>query len=103
MNRLALLILGLIGLLTITPTVHAQARPYLGFVYPAGGQQGTTFQIRVGGQNLDEVDEAIVSGKGVSARIVDYRRKPRSPGACAASGAIERVEGHSAEEEAGGG
>ena len=75
MNRLALLILGLIGLLTITPTVHGQARPYLGFVYPAGGQQGTTFQIRVGGQNLDEVDEAIVSGKGVSARIVDYRRK----------------------------
>ena len=41
-------------------------------VVPAGGQQGTTFQIRLGGQNLDDVNEALVTGTGVTARIVDY-------------------------------
>ncbi len=53
----------------------AQPRPYIGFVYPAGGQQGTTFRIRLGGQTLDEVSGVLITGAGVSARITDnYRR-----------------------------
>lgn len=52
----------------------AQARPYIGFVYPAGGQQGTTFQVRLGGQGLTDVYEVTVSGTGVTARLVDYWR-----------------------------
>ncbi|MFB3890929.1 MAG: PPC domain-containing protein [Phycisphaerae bacterium] len=53
-------------------TAGAQARPYIGFVYPAGGQQGTTFQIRIGGQNTDGASAVIVSGTGVHARITEY-------------------------------
>ena len=50
-------------------------RPYIGFVYPAGGQQGATFQIRLGGQGLDEVNGVLVTGGGVTARITEnYRR-----------------------------
>ncbi len=75
MRRLIYFTFGLIGLLANTSILHAQARPYLGFVYPAGGQQGTTFQIRVGGQNLEDVDEVLISGNGVLAKVVDYRRK----------------------------
>ena len=45
------------------------------FVYPAGGQQGTTFQIRLGGQNLDDVNGVLVTGKGVSAKVVEYHRR----------------------------
>ena len=52
-----------------------QARPYIGFVYPAGGQQGTTFQIRLGGQGLDDVNAVLVTGTGVSAKVVEYYRR----------------------------
>ena len=60
--------------LVLTPVARAQ-RPYIGYAYPAGGQVGTTTQVRLGGQGLDEVDGAIVSGSGVTARLVEYRRR----------------------------
>ena len=49
-------------------------RPYIGFVYPAGGQQGTTFQIKLGGQGLEDVNRVYITGAGVSARLVEYDR-----------------------------
>lgn len=45
---------------------------YIGFVYPAGGQQDTTFAIRLGGQGLGQASDVVVSGEGVSARLVAY-------------------------------
>ncbi len=76
MSRLAYFaVLTLASFLAITPDAWAQPRPYIGFVYPAGGQQGTTFQVRVGGQGIDGVDQAIVSGTGVSAKVIEYRRR----------------------------
>ncbi len=66
---------GLVGVLAMAPDAWAQGRPYIGFVYPAGGQHGTTFQVRVGGQGLNGVDGAIVSGSGVTAKVVEYRRR----------------------------
>jgi len=47
-------------------------RAYIGFVYPAGGQQGTTFRVRIGGQSLEGINGLHVSGSGVTARVVDY-------------------------------
>ena len=47
---------------------------YIGYVYPAGGQQGTTFPIRLGGQGLIYASDLIVSGEGVSVRLIDYHR-----------------------------
>ena len=52
----------------------AQAQPYIGFVYPAGAQQGTTIPVRLGGQRLDGVNSMLVSGNGVTAKLVDYHR-----------------------------
>jgi len=52
----------------------AQAQ-YIGFVYPAGGQQGTTFQITLGGQKLEGINRAYFSGTGVTARLVEYNKK----------------------------
>ena len=52
---------------------HAQNQ-YIGYVYPAGGQQGTTFPIRLGGQQLLYVSDLVVTGEGVSVRLVDYYR-----------------------------
>jgi len=75
MSRVQLAALALAGFLATAPAAQAQVRPYIGFVYPAGGQQGTTFQIRVGGQGLDGVDEAVVSGTGVRAKVAEYLRR----------------------------
>ncbi len=68
-------ILALSGVLAAASAVQAQQRPYIGFVYPAGGQQGTTFQIRLGGQNMDGVHDIQVSGTGVRAKVVEYLRR----------------------------
>jgi hypothetical protein len=58
-------------------TAVAQAQPpapRIGFVYPAGGQQGRTVTVSVGGQNLNGVSGAIVSGAGVEVRLAGYER-----------------------------
>lgn len=47
---------------------------YIGYVYPAGGQQGATFPIRLGGQSLANVSDVTVTGDGVTVRLVDYLR-----------------------------
>ncbi|MBC8873952.1 MAG: PPC domain-containing protein [Planctomycetes bacterium] len=69
-------ILGLAGLLAMVSSAHAQRRggAYIGYVYPAGGQQGTTFHVKLGGQGLDQVDKVVVTGEGVSTRVVDFYR-----------------------------
>jgi len=74
MRRFArLLILGLAILLPAASSTWAQNQ-YIGYVYPAGGQQGTTFPIRLGGQGLADVSDLVVTGQGVSVRLVDYYR-----------------------------
>jgi hypothetical protein len=55
-----------------------QQMPHAGYVYPAGGRQGTTFEITVGGQFLDGVTSALVSGPGVQASVVEHV-KPLTP------------------------
>jgi hypothetical protein len=69
--RLALFVLA--TLVTATPSLQAQNQ-YIGYVYPAGGQQGNTFPVRLGGQALIHACDIVVSGEGVSARLVDYYR-----------------------------
>ncbi len=66
-------ILGLVMLSAATSSVRAQSQ-YIGYVYPAGGQQGTTFPIRLGGQGLIHASDLVVSGEGVSVRLIDYSR-----------------------------
>lgn len=65
-------VFGVILAAAALPSARAQ-RPYLGFAYPAGGRQGTTFTNRLGGQGLDGVYAIHVSGTGVTARVVEYR------------------------------
>ncbi len=64
-------ILGLAILLASASSAWAQ---YIGYVYPAGGQQGNTFPIRLGGQGLTYASDLVVTGEGVSVRLVDCYR-----------------------------
>ena len=61
--------------LALAPAACAQKRPYIGYAYPAGGQQATTFQVKLGGQNLDDVNSVLVTAPGVSARVLEYFRR----------------------------
>jgi hypothetical protein len=45
---------------------------YIGYVYPAGGHQGATFPIKLGGYRLTYPSGLVVTGEGVSVRLVDY-------------------------------
>ena len=67
--------LALAGVLALAAQARAQRRPYVGYAYPAGAQQGTTPQIRLGGQDLDGIDAVLVTGAGVTGRVVDYQRR----------------------------
>ena len=59
----------------VLATAHAQQTgPHIGYVYPAGGKAGTTFEVVIGGQFLGGVTNVFVSGGGVTAHIVNYIR-----------------------------
>ncbi|MCK4275432.1 MAG: hypothetical protein KAX78_02895, partial [Phycisphaerae bacterium] len=49
-------------------------KPQIGYLYPAGGQQGAVVQIIAGGQFLRGATNVYVSGEGVSTRVVQYIR-----------------------------
>jgi hypothetical protein len=63
----------LLAFLLAAAAAHAQSpalEPHVGYAYPAGGQQGTTVEVTVGGQSLRAASEVLVSGEGVSARVL---------------------------------
>ena len=52
---------------------RAQERlPNVGYIYPAGGRQGSSFEVTIGGQFLKGVSGVYVSGKGVEAEFIKY-------------------------------
>ena len=68
-------LLPLLVLLTLAPWGLAQPlSPHIGYVYPAGGRQGSTVELAVGGQYLNNTSGAFVSGSGVEAKVGDYSR-----------------------------
>ena len=70
-----MIVAALVVLPAIAPAAYGQSRgnhPTVGYVYPAGGKQGTTFEVTVGGQFLQGVASAAVSGKGVHAEVVEH-------------------------------
>ena len=72
--------LSLIAVLVCAAGAHsapAGSSLSIGCVYPAGGQQGATIEVIVGGQNLRAVTNAYVSGEGVHASVTRYLPVPR--------------------------
>lgn len=65
------------ALLTLSSWAQTQPQrplPRLGFVYPAGGQEGTTFTATIAGQNLAGATALTFSLPGATARVVSYDR-----------------------------
>lgn len=62
-------LLGLLG-----PAWGQGSPPAAGYVFPAGGRQGSTVVVTVGGEHLDGAAAVTVSGDGVKARVVGHTR-----------------------------
>ena len=73
MKLLAKITLATLAAFACSPLATAQS--YIGYVYPAGGKQGETFQVKLGGQRLAGINKVMISGKGVSAKLVKYERR----------------------------
>ena len=56
----------------------AAREPHIGYVFPAGAQSGSTVEVLVGGQNLHGASQVVVSGPGVSARVLKVYRAVRN-------------------------
>jgi hypothetical protein len=69
-------ILATAALLVATSSLRAQktSPPHIGYVYPAGGEQNTSFEVIVGGQHLKETNEIYISGGGVNTEVVKHYR-----------------------------
>lgn len=50
----------------------AQNQPHIGYLYPAGGKQGDSFTMLAGGQYLQGVTHAHMSGSGVNVTVKEY-------------------------------
>ena len=61
--------------LAIFPAARAQQNmPRVGYIYPAGGRQGTTFEVVVGGQYLNGVTNIFITGTGAQATVLEQKR-----------------------------
>jgi len=52
--------------------------PHIGYLYPAGGQQGSVIQIVAGGQFLRGAAEVYICGEGVRGSVIRYIRPLRN-------------------------
>jgi len=59
-------------LLIAAPVRSQQNAPRIGYVFPAGGQQGGTVEVEVAGQFLDKAGSAYISGEGIQAKMLDF-------------------------------
>ena len=64
-------------LLSVMPAVAQMRTPGIGYLFPAGGQRGTTFQVTVGGQALRKPKGVSVTGKGIRVKVVRYTGSTR--------------------------
>ncbi|HLX63292.1 MAG TPA: PPC domain-containing protein [Planctomycetota bacterium] len=73
MNPIRISLNALLALALSMLAVHAgQTAPRIGYVYPAGGQPGSSFQVTLGGQFLDGVANAYFTGGGIEATVVEH-------------------------------
>ena len=61
------------ALTALSTAMAAEKVAHIGYVYPAGGRQGTTVVVKIGGENVYGAKTALVSGAGVMAQILDSK------------------------------
>jgi hypothetical protein len=54
-------------------SLQAGKPAHIGYLYPAGGRQGTTVTVKIGGENVYGATAALISGTGVTAQVIDSK------------------------------
>lgn len=75
--RIGLMAFGVVILALVQKSAMAQRppkEPHLAYAFPAGCRQGTSCEVVLGGQNLKEVGEAYVAGRGVQVEVLGWYR-----------------------------
>ena len=65
----------LVAVLGCGAAIAQQPEPRIGYVYPAGGQQGSTFSAVVGGQHLNEVTAVVMTPSNVTATVLEQEKQ----------------------------
>jgi hypothetical protein len=60
------------GAKAVAAGARTRRGPAIGYVYPAGGRQGTTFEVSLAGRFLDGINDVVVSGEGVQATLIEH-------------------------------
>ena len=58
---------------------HAQLQPQLSYIFPPGGQRGTTVDVKVRGRSLVGATKVHISGKGVTGTLKSAEREKVDP------------------------
>jgi len=67
------LLLGIALISAAMPCLAADKSPHIGYVFPAGGKQGTTITLKIGGENVYGASAALISGPGVAVEVMDSK------------------------------
>lgn len=57
-------------ILIISTTFVSAQKMTVGFIYPAGGERGTTVDIEIGGLNIKNATEILISGDGITKAVL---------------------------------
>ncbi len=69
-NQVCLLLIILV--LFSLATAETKREPHIGYIYPAGAQQGQTINIVLGGQYLRGPQEVYITGVGIRVSVIEY-------------------------------
>ena len=79
MSMIRILLAGALTLSVATAWGQSRVREaHIGYLYPGGGKQGTSFRVTVAGQFLRGAREVYVSGNGVHASVIKYIKPLRN-------------------------
>jgi hypothetical protein len=67
-------IISVIFVVMMTMPVWAQ-KLSLGYLYPAGGQVGTTVEIEAGGLNINKATKVVFNHQGITGEVLPYVEK----------------------------
>lgn len=56
----------------IATGASAWSAPYIGYLYPAGGQRGSVVRVHLGGQRLGNVKSVVITGDGIQGNFVSF-------------------------------
>jgi hypothetical protein len=54
---------------SLTASAQQRAEPRIGYIFPAGAQQGASLEVVIGGQNLDGASDARLLGGGIACQV----------------------------------